>query len=331
MNNVAVVDGDLYRYSAAFVGEKRSVNVIHKQSGRVLNVPTRTDWYGDWRKKEGGMLARINKSKGTSFSWDDFEYEDVQIPEPIENVLHTAKVMVEKDIRDSGADKYIFYMGEGDSFRVEKSTILEYKGNRTDLIKPLCLDEVTEYLRKKFKAIVVSDIECDDAVVMECFKKKDHFAIIEDKDFWGCPINVWDRNQQDRGIVNCNKFGHLFIDPKGKVRGEGRIFLWWQIAAKDAVDNYAANSASDMKWADKSAYNALVDCKNDKQAVESLIKVYKKLYPEPKEITGWRGDKFTIDWKYVLNENFQMARMLRYKGDNVVIDDVFNNLGISPE
>lgn len=328
MMKTAVIDGDLYKYAVAFVGEKRTVRVVHRKSGRELIVPTRTDFYGHWKKKEGGMLAQINKGRTSPFLWDEFDYEDIQTPEPIENVLHTAKVMVEKDIKDSGADNYIFYMGEGDSFRVEKSTILEYKGKRKDTIKPLYLEEVTDYLKKKFNARIVSKIECDDAVVMECFKKKDHFALIEDKDFWGCPINVWDRNQQDRGIVNCNKFGHLFLDSRGKVRGEGRIFLWWQVAAQDDTDNYAANSASEVKWGDKSAYHALVDCKNDKEAVQSLIQVYKNLYPEPKEIIGWRGETISIDWKYVLNENFQLARMLRFDKDCVMIDDVFKNLGI---
>lgn len=310
MSKTAVLDLDLYKYHAAAAGEKRSVKVVHKSSGRELIVPTRTTWYGDWRKKNGGMLGEINISKGKDFHWEDFEYIDVQEPEPLANVLHTAKVMVEKDLKLSGADKYVAFLGEGDSFRVGVSTIKQYK-DRGALLKPLLLAEVTEYLQKKFKAEIVTELENDDKVVMECWKRPDRFALIEDKDFWGCPINVWDRNQQERGIVNCDKFGHLFLDAKGKVRGEGRIFLYWQVCASDATDGYAANSASDMRWGDKSAYKVLVDCKNDKEAIEAVCNVYKKLYPEPKIITGWRGDEFEIDWLYVANENFSMARMLR--------------------
>jgi len=51
----AVIDGDLYKYAVAFVGEKRTVRVVHRKSGRELIVPTRTDFYGHWKKKEGGM------------------------------------------------------------------------------------------------------------------------------------------------------------------------------------------------------------------------------------------------------------------------------------
>lgn len=327
----AVVDLDLYKYHAAAAGEKRSVRVTHKASGRSISVNNRTEFYGDWRKKEGGILAEINAKRTSHFTWDEFDYEDVQEPEPIANVLHTAKVMVEKDLKSSGASSYLAFIGEGESFRVGISTILKYK-DRENILRPVLLDEVSEYLKKKFKASVVTGIENDDQVVIECYKRKDRFALIEDKDFWGCPINVWDRNQQERGIVDCNKYGKLFLDSKGKVRGEGRVFFYWQVAASDATDGYAANSASDIRWGDKSAYNALVDCKNDKEAFQKLVEIYKSLYPEPKTITGWRGDEINIDWLYCLEENFALARMLRTKDElenRIYVKDILNKMEIN--
>lgn len=324
----AVIDLDMVKYSAASVGEKRSIIVRHKKSGREMECKTRTEFHGRDKKKSGGVLAEINKSKGTSFVADDFEYEDKITLEPIANTLYTAKVMVEKALKESGADKYIAYIGKGDSFRVELSTILEYKGNRKDLRKPEYLDEVTEYLRKKFKAEIITGIEADDACVMAAYKHKERYVLCIDKDFWGCPVNVYNVNHPKRGIVDCDRFGGLWIDRKNKVQGIGRMFLYFQILSQDTSDNYAANSASDIKWGDKSAYNALKDCRNDREAVQALVNSYQYLYPTPKEIIGWRGDTIEIDWKYVLNENFQMARMLRFDGDNVHIDDVLNNLGI---
>ena len=326
----AVIDLDLFKYHAAAAGETRSVLVTHKATNRTIEVANRTEFYGDWRKKEGGKLAEINKSRTSPFLWDEFEYEDIQRPEPIENVLHTAKVMVEKDLKSSGAKNYLAFLGEGESFRTELSTISKYK-DRDSLLKPLLLGEVTEYLRKKFKAEIVTDIENDDRVVIECFKRPDRFAVIEDKDFWGCPINVWDRNQQERGIVSCNKFGKLFLDDKGKVRGEGRIFFYWQVCASDKTDGYAANSASDQRWGDKGAFNALVNCKDDKEALVALVQVYKDLYPEPKMFTGWRGEEFEIDWLYVASENWHMARMLRTMDElknKIELKDVLIKMGI---
>lgn len=330
MTKTAIIDLDLYKYHAAAAGEKRSVLITHKSSGRSIELPTRTDFYGHYLKKSGGKLAEINKSRESPFTWDEFEYEDIQRPEPIRNVLHSAKVMVEKDLKASGAENYLAFLGEGESFRVGLSTILKYK-DRDNLLKPVLLPEVSEYLRKKFKAETVTEIENDDRVVIECYKRPDRFALIEDKDFWGCPINVWDRNQQDRGIVNCNKFGRLFLDAKGKVRGEGRIFFYWQCLASDKTDGYAANSASDRRWGDKGAYDALVNCASDKEALEKIVEVYKELYPEPKIITGWRGNAFEIDWLYVASENWHLARMLRTMDElenKIELKDVLYRVGI---
>jgi hypothetical protein len=52
------------------------------------------------------------------------------------------------------------------------------------------------------------------------------------------------------------------------------------------------------------------------------------LYPAPKKITGWRGDEILIDWKYVLRENFTLARMLRWKDDVVDLDEVMRKLKV---
>ena len=53
-------------------------------------------------------------------------------------------------------------------------------------------------------------------------------------------------------------------------------------------------------------------------------RVFKHLYPEPKEVVGWRGDTILIDWAYVLNECFDMSRMHRFPNDFVVATDVLN-------
>ena len=323
----AIIDLDLYKYTAASAGEKRSIVVTHKASKKVKEFKTRTEFWGHHLKKSGGWLAELNKTRTSPFMPDEFEIEDVQTPDPIENILYTAKVMVEKDLELSGAENYKAYLGEGDSFRVERSTLLKYK-DREHLIKPIHLNEVTEYLRKKFKAETVTGIEADDKILIECYNNPNRFGMIEDKDFWGCPMYVWDRNQQERGIVNCNKYGKIFLDSKGKVRGEGRAFFYWQVAAQDDIDNYKANCFSDVSWGEKSAYKALLNCKSDKEALQTLVDIYKKLYPEPKVVEGWKQIEFEIDWLYVLTENFDMARMLRFDEDHVNVKDVLIKMGV---
>lgn len=323
----AVIDMDLYKYHVAAAGESRSVLVTHRASGKEMEVKTRTEFYGHYLKKDGGILAELNSKRQSPFAWDEFDYTDLQVAEPLENVLYTARVMVEKDLEACGAKEYIAYMGVGDSFRLGRSTLLQYK-DRGHLLKPLLLQEVSDYLQIKFQAELVTDIEADDAIVMECYRDPTKFAVIEDKDAWGQPMNVWDRNRRDRGIVDCNKFGSIFLDNKDYVRGEGRLFLYWQVAYGDTTDNYKANCFSEKRWGEKAAYHALKGCQNDAEALTVIRDIYQGLYPEPKIVTGWRGDQIEIDWRYVAQEIWDMARMLRWRGDHVDLMQLMQRYGI---
>ena len=330
----AVIDADYIRYAVASAGEKRSILVTHKASGRQKEFDTRTDFWGNWRTKDGGYLATINEGRTSPFTWDEFEIEDVQTPEPIENVLHSAKLMFENSYKQAGCSSYIAFFGKGDSFRKELSTLLEYKGNRNDLTKPLLMDEVTEYLIKKYKVNVVENIEADDACVMEAHGKKNRVVIAVDKDTGGNSVNWYNPNNPSKGIVDCSGFGQLWLNEKGEVKGIGRLFLYFQVAFSDKIDNYAANCFSDKRWGEKSAYKALVDCKNDKEALEAVVNIYKALYPEPKIITGWRGDELEIDWKYIASENWHMARMLRSMAElenKVEFLDTLERVGVTYE
>lgn len=323
----AVIDLDYIKYAAASAGEKRTIKAIHKSKGDEFICKTRTELYGHWRKKDGGLLAEMN-AKGSNYSPDDFDIIDIQTPEPIANVLHTAKMMFQAALYMAQADSYSAYLGKGDSFRVGLSTILKYKGNRDNLIVPLALQDVSDFLIKKYSPDIVTELEADDAVVIDAYNDRDKVVIGVDKDYRGCDVLLMNPNKPDEGVLDCSGFGSLWLDSKGKVTGKGRMFLYLQVLSKDVTDNYAANSASAVAWAEKSAYKALKDCKNDKEALDALVKAYKFLYPEPKLITGWRGDQFEVDWLYVARENWQMARMLRWHGDAVDLRDVLLKVGL---
>lgn len=308
----AVVDLDAFKYAAAYVGEKKSIIVTHRTEGWSEPFKTRTKFWGHHKKKAGGWLAERNKDRESPYLPEEFDIEDIAVPEPLENVLHTAKVLVDNALYESGAKTYEMYMGKGDSFRVDLSTLLKYKGNRDDLVKPYHLDSVTDFLARKYNAEFIVGDEADDVVNWRCYRQPNHFALGEDKDYWGCPINYKDINRPERGIVNCNKLGHLFRDDKGYVRGEGRIHLYWQIISEDKVDNYKANCFSDVEWGDISAFNVLNGLKTDKECFIAMVDVFKKLYPERKYVKGWRGDDLCIDWLYVFQEMMNMAHMKRH-------------------
>lgn len=326
----AIIDLDMFLHHAANAGEKKTVIAKHKKTGWEKEFSNRTEIYGHWKKKQGGWIAELNKSREPEkqVSPDDFEYLDVQSPEPLENVLQIAKTMVEKAIKMSGASSYKAFMGKGDSFRVERSTLLKYKGNRENLLVPVYKLEVAEYLQRKYKAEYVSEIESDDACTMAAYKQPNKFVLAEDKDFWSQPNKVFNVNSPERGIVDCDKFGSLWRDKEGKVRGEGRLHLLWQVASQDDSDNYKAHCFSDQPWGAVTAYEWLKDCKNDKEGFTKLKEIFQYLYPEPKEVQGWRGDNITISWDYVMDEMFDMARMHRFPNDFVRCSDVLKKMEI---
>lgn len=328
---VAVVDLDFVKYSCASVGEKRSIKVTHKASGKEKVFNNKTEFWGRG-KKIGGWLGEQIEKKGVEWTKDDFEIEDIQeVSEPLENILHSAKVVVDGAVKKVNAGIMIPLIGKGDSFRVELSTLLEYKGNRKNQLKPLLLDDVVEYLIKKYHPEIIKDIEVDDKCVMIASQDPKYVVIGTDKDYYGCPVNVYNPDRPHEGIVDCRGLGSLWRDDKGKVRGKGEMFKVFQIISYDTVDNYKANCFSNIKWGEVSAYEALKDCKDSKELWEAAVKVFKHLYPEEVEIKGWRGDLIKIDWLYVMQEMFNMAHLHTKENDFINCKEVLDKLGVEYE
>ncbi len=128
MGNIqAVFDLDYLKYAVASVGEKRSIKAYHKETGDVFECKTRTDLWGHYLKKNKGLLAEFNIKNGTQYKAEDLEVIDIQTPEPIRNVKHSANEMFKKVMWQLGTNDYSAYIGKGEPFRVERSTILKYK------------------------------------------------------------------------------------------------------------------------------------------------------------------------------------------------------------
>lgn len=343
-----VFDYDPIIYECGFIGETRHVKIVHRESGDEYEFPNRTAFYGHWKKKAGGWLAEFNagRSEEKKRSADEFDYIDVQVPQPISQSISTMKSIIQGLKEVTEAKSYYGYSGKGKSFREDISTILKYKGNRDNALRPVHLEELKEYLIKHHACKLVQGIEADDACSIDLYtayqkwkkSKNDKDKLIlayVDKDYLQCTGHLYNTNKQD-GIDTYDGFGWLEIverttesgKPVREVKGRGRMWLYQQVLDGDSADNYFANSATDMKWGEMSAYNLLKDAKNDKEAFEGLVKGYKTLYPSPKKIKGWRGDEVEIDWLYVLQENFNMAFMLRKPDDKIDVKAVLEKLEV---
>lgn len=333
-------DYDPLLYSVGGVGEQRTIKVVHRQSGDEYEFPNRTAFWGHSKKKAGGWLSEWNaaKSEENRRKPEEFDITDIQTPEPVGNLLRTLKQSIQAVKEATGASRYYGYSGKGKTFREDVSTIIKYKGNRDNAIRPVLLDELKEYLIRHHDCRIVTEIEADDACSIDSYEAwqkwkktrddKDKLVLAcVDKDYLQCASHIYNINEAG-DIDSYDGFGKLFINDKKEVRGRGRLWLYQQVLDGDDADNYFANCASDLKWAQMSAYKLLKDCKTDKEALQALVTGYKTLYPSPKKIIGWRGEEIEIDWLYVLKENFQLARMLRWREDKVDVEEVMKKLGV---
>lgn len=325
---VAIFDGDDIHFKCAAAGEKRSIKVTHKKSGGSQEFTNRTEFWGRSKKTLGGWLGQTNKVREEQgkkpFVPDDFEIEDIQTPEPLENVLHSVRSMVRTRLDHLKTDKFEMYLGSGPSYRINQSTMMQYKGNREEKIKPLYFQEVFDYMVEKYDATIVRGIETDDAVIIRAFGDPDAIVVGRDKDACSQPVKNFNPDRVDMGVIDGDCFGKLWIEGSGskeKVRGYGRLHLLFQMISEDDADNYKFNCHSDVKWAAKSAYKVLVNCKTDQEAWNAVVEVAKRLYPEPKVVKSWRGNEFLLDWYRALEEQFNMARMKTSENDFTTLED----------
>ena len=328
----AVFDYDAFVYAIGHAVEKKSIVVTHKQSGWEKEFDNRTQFWGHFKKKEGGYLGEVNKKKIAKgqepASWEDFTIVDRQTPKgTLEQALGTVKASINHIVRELQVDEYMGFIGKGASFREDRSTIIKYKGNREDALRPLLKEDIQHYINKHHNGEIVTGLEADDWCVIEGVKEG-RIVVASDKDSLGCPVYTYNPDKPHMGIVDGNCYGSLEVTSKNEVRGFGRKWFYFQVAYGDNVDNYRSNSASDLEIGEKGILDMVAHATNDVESLEALVKVYKHIYPEPKEIIGWRGDKIVVDWRYVLSENWDLARMLRHEQDHISAEFVLRKFDL---
>lgn len=334
-------DYDFLLYQAACVTEKSQIKAINKITSEEFTFKSRTELWGHWKNKSGGWLAEINKSRTSPYTPEDFLIEDFKETEPIENSIYVLNQSIKKICAELDTNKYYGYTGRGDTFRSRIATLQEYKGNRTELIKPTHLEDLKDYVERKHNAVIVRDLEADDYCSMDawyCFKNysktgnlKDKLInVAVDKDAKGVTSFLFNPNKmfEPQRIEGLGTIYRLDVGVAPEIEGYGRAYLYFQIASGDVADNYNPACFSDSKAGSITAFNALSGCSTDRQYWQALVHYYKKLYPEKKTITNFRDDTFEIDWLYVLQEITDLAHMKRWEDDRLVVKDILDKLEV---
>ena len=211
-----LIDGDILAFACASVGD-----------GHVWKS---SDGHRERYKKD--ILTHC-ESKNLSV----LDLKEEYIPEPIENVLHSLKLMLES-VFDSFecVNSYQIYLTGKNNYRNDVGTILKYKGNRDGTRRPHWLPKCRDYLVEQWGARVEEGQEADDALgIAQYGEAVNHLGeFIDgpdqldtcicsiDKDLLAIPGNHY----------NWNSDKHVVVTPI-----EGMRNFYKQLVTGDSTDN----------------------------------------------------------------------------------------------
>ena len=138
--------------------------------------------------------------------------------DPKPYALHSTKLYVNHIIEDCGCTSYTIYLTPKKTFRNKVRN--DYKGNRKGIAKPVHLDAIRTYLVSIYKAVVVNNIEADDALGLK-------------QDDTTCIASI------DKDLLMCEGRHYNFVKKEQKyvTPEEGTRFFYQQMITGDTADN----------------------------------------------------------------------------------------------
>lgn len=324
---LAVIDGDLIAYKAAAACKQTTYTAVNMVDGERIIV---------FNKKD--LADEIKKHAETKCPIDDMtmlaEWEitqDVSI-QPIEYCLHSLKNMINWITKKCDTDSYVVCLSGKDNFRLDIPLPKQYKSNRSNVEKPVHLEAARNYLLDFHGAELSVGCEADDVIAEYMLKGiKENRKIVGctiDKDAMGCTgwhLN-WDKMDEPMLIRG---FGELTYNSlKNKLSGYGRVWMYAQSLLGDAVDGYKPSELSGRRVGDSFVYNALKGAKNDQEALSLIKAIYQDWYPDAVTYKAWDGKEYTKNWLEIWQMYFDCARMRRWQGDVVSVEELLKNMGV---
>jgi 5'-3' exonuclease len=195
---------------------------------------------------------------------------------------------------------------------------------------------VRNHLRRKWKAKVVENgMEVDDVVTIrayECLLEGREAVLASvDKDSYQCQgVSLYNWTDEEPKVELIPDVGHLY-KAKSTVKGNGLMFLAFQVLAGDLADTYKGYELSKVSYGATKAMKALIDCKTEQDILKVTISEFKRLYPEPFEYTDCHGVLHEeSDWFDMLTLYWEVAYMKRSWDDNSSFMQFAMEKGVNP-
>lgn len=197
---IALIDGDILTYSVGFATEGFFYMCGDGQEFKYKKEAVK------YCEDTGLDVANIQKMHN---------------PEPVAHALHSVKILIESVVEATKATEYRIYLTGENNFRERVATILPYKGNRTGE-KPTHYQAIRDYLVKHHDAIVINNMEADDAMGVAQCKEAGTVICSKDKDMMMIP--GWHYNWQTGLSHWVNEF-------------QGAKAFYTQLLTGDKTDN----------------------------------------------------------------------------------------------
>lgn len=319
---LVVVDADTLVFRSAAVSEERSVNVKHLPSGRERIYKSRTEFKDAMKKKNFKVKP------------EDFTFEDIQEPEPVDHCLHTIRMQADAIISRFSGSEVIFCCGEKNNFRLNLEFPEQYKSNRSDNIRPIHLSSGKDFLIKKYKAQSADGFEVDDLSIIISYegKKKGRDVILcsPDKDSrQAVGLKLFDYTNPDKEIVEIKNWHEIVLNDKKEFKSYGVPFFCFQWIRGDLSDHVIPYKLAGVKFGDAGAYKLFKDCKTAKECLNKVVEQYRQWYPEPVTYTAWNGKEYTKDYKGLLQLFFSAIYMLRSHNDKTTAEEFLDMYEVS--
>lgn len=331
----AIIDVDTLIIHAALAGQESSVLVTHKETGWTKTFKNKTEFFGHFKKKEGGWLAEVNAKKTEKgldpVSADAFEITPIvtKIADQYtdEGDVITAETVVkgrfknkiEAITKQDWCKDFKICFGTGVNFRYDIAQTQPYKSERP--VKPLLYETVRDYMLWKYKdkMLIVDGVETDEIVTQEVWKgwikakrdfaKLDVVACYIDKDISQFPCLWYNFDKPELGLVQISPLEavknlavqHLKGDTIDSVPGLPAL-------PEEMYEQYSLRKTKGI--GDTTARGVLASAESPKEVFERVIEAYKGYYGEEmKEFVSFRGDTSERNWLDHLNEQFRLLRM----------------------
>lgn len=328
-------DGDWLAFMISCATEKTSVKVYDQNDVFVKEYKNKTAFKKDTKNYNS-----------------EFRIEDCKsLPKNYEtNYKFLIQNNIKNFLKETNCSDYILALGGPTNFRDELPLPYPYKGNRADLIKPLALYEIRDYLSNNYNCIHSINEEADDLL------SKHQFSSYRDRSLRNIALTLDKDNRSTPGYLYVPNSGRdpFFIEGLGflkriekisesgkksyKLYGEGRKWLMCQLLMGDKTDGYLPCDIYKIQnnittktpiMTELKTFNLLNELETDRECWKAVCDVYLAWYENTTEWTDWRDNIVKGSWLDILQMYVDCAHMRRWDNDKIDVRNVLTKLNLT--